>query len=276
MEIEVGEFTFDVVASGPESGEPVLLLHGFPQTSHSWRRVTAQLTAAGLRTYAPDQRGYSPRARPLGVDAYRMPHLVGDVVGIADALGLDSFHLVGHDWGAAVAWAAAITHPGRVRALTAVSVPHPAAFGWALANDADQAERSQYIKLFRTEGTAEEALLADDAAWLRQVFAGVLPVEDAEVYLRAMAEPGALTAALNWYRAVGGGRLEEPVRVPTTYIWSTADVALGEAGARRCAEFVDAPYELRVLEGVSHWVPEEAPDAVVSAVLSRIAGTGTD
>ncbi|GAA4005256.1 alpha/beta hydrolase [Allokutzneria multivorans] len=277
MEIEVGELTFDVVASGPESGEPVLLLHGFPQTSHSWRRVTALLTAAGLRTYAPDQRGYSPRARPSEVEDYRVSNLVGDVIGIADALGLESFHLVGHDWGAAVAWATAIAHPDRVRALTAVSVPHPAAFAWARANDPDQAERSQYIQLFRTPGKAEEVLLADDAASLRQIFAAVLPAEESEVYVRAMTEPGALTAALNWYRAAdSAGRVVEPARVPTTYVWSTADVALGEAGARKCAEFVDAPYELRVLEGISHWIPDEAPEAVAHAVLSRIAGTSAD
>ncbi|MFB9903065.1 alpha/beta fold hydrolase [Allokutzneria oryzae] len=276
MEIQLGELVFDVVASGPESGEPVVLLHGFPQTAHSWHRVTTLLNAAGLRTYAPNQRGYSPRARPAEVSDYGVPNLVGDVLGLADALGLDSFHLVGHDWGAAVAWATAITHPGRVRALTAVSVPHPAAFTWALKEDPDQARRSEYMKAFRAVGKAEDVLLDNDAAYLRAVFGTALPLEDVEVHVNAMTQPGALTAALNWYRAERRlGDTAEPVRVPTTYLWSTADVALGEAGARRCAEFVDAPYELRVLDGVSHWIPDEAPEEVAHAVLSRIAGTVT-
>ncbi|SDN71780.1 alpha/beta fold hydrolase [Allokutzneria albata] len=274
MEIQLGELTFDVLASGPESAEPVLLLHGFPQTAHSWHRVVALLNAAGLRTYAPNQRGYSPGARPEEVADYAVPNLVRDVVGIADALGLDSFHLVGHDWGAAVAWSTAIAHPERVRTLTAVSVPHPAAFAWARANDPDQVKRSEYINLFRMPGRAEEVLLANDAESLRKVFGTALPVEDTEIHVRAMSEPGALTAALNWYRAAALSEgAAPPARVPTTHIWSTADVALGETGARKCAEFVDAPYELRVLDGVSHWIPDEAPEAVAHAVLSRMAGT---
>ncbi|MCP3801194.1 alpha/beta hydrolase [Allokutzneria sp. A3M-2-11 16] len=277
MEIQLGELTFDVVASGPESGEPVLLLHGFPQTAHSWHRVTALLNAAGLRTYAPNQRGYSPGARPADVADYAVPNLVRDVIGIADALGLGSFHLVGHDWGAIVAWSTAIGHPERVRTLTAVSVPHPAAFAWARANDPDQAKRSEYIHLFRTAGKAEEVLLANEAESLYKVFGTALPLEDTEIHVRAMTEPGVLTAALNWYRAAVPGERAAvpPARVPTTYIWSTADIALGEAGARKCAEFVDAPYELRVLDGISHWIPDEAPEAVAHAVLSRMAGTIT-
>ncbi|MEA3055414.1 MAG: hypothetical protein QOD30_846, partial [Actinomycetota bacterium] len=135
MQIAVGENTFEARVAGPDDGEPVLLLHGFPQTSYSWRAQLEALGAAGYRAIAPDQRGYSPGARPTEVEAYAIEHLVADVVGMADALGLERFDLVGHDWGAAVAWATAITRPDRVRSLAALSVPHPDAFRRALQGE---------------------------------------------------------------------------------------------------------------------------------------------
>ncbi|MGH9182018.1 MAG: alpha/beta fold hydrolase, partial [Acidimicrobiales bacterium] len=138
-----GELVFDALAAGPDDGPLVLLLHGFPQSSGEWRSQLAALAGQGYRAVAPDQRGYSPGARPDGVDAYRMPLLVGDVLAMADELGAGRFHLVGHDWGAAVAWYTAAAHPDRLLSLTAVSVPHPMAFAKALASPSgDQAERS--------------------------------------------------------------------------------------------------------------------------------------
>ena len=135
LEIPVGRFTFDARAAGPAEGDPVLLLHGFPESSHEWRAQLRALGGAGYRAIAPDQRGYSPRARPIGVDNYRAEHLVADVISMADAIGVDRFHLVGHDWGAAVAWHVAGRHPERLRTLTPVSVPHPKAFADALLGD---------------------------------------------------------------------------------------------------------------------------------------------
>ncbi|MFI0466615.1 alpha/beta fold hydrolase [Saccharopolyspora sp. 5N102] len=265
--IDVGPLTFDVAIAGGAQGRPVLLLHGFPETARSWDLVSARLVAAGLRTIAPNQRGYSPGARPDGADQYGIAHLVADAVGIIDALGLSEVDVVGHDWGSVVAWHLAGWHPDRVRTLTAVSVPHPAAFGWALRNDADQQRRSEYIKLFRQEGKAEHVLLADGAKRLRAVFSDGVPAELVEEHIRVLSEPGALTAALNWYRAMG--RMDElaSVTVPTTYVWSTEDGALGRAGALRCGGHVAAPYRFVQLEGISHWIPEEAPDALAEAVL---------
>lgn len=270
--VRLGELTFDVTVAGPDDGTPIVLLHGFPETSASWRPVTPRLVGAGLRVIAPDQRGYSPDARPARVEDYRFDRLVGDVVGLLDAYGLEAAHLVGHDWGAAVAWQVAGSHPDRIRSLTAVSVPHPAALGWALREDADQQRRSSYIGLLRTEGKAEDVLLEDGSRRLRAMFGDGIDPALVEEHLRRLSEPGALTAAMNWYRAMDRefGQLPS-VRVPTTYVWSTADPALGPAAAKRCGEFVDAPYRFVVLDGGSHWIPEEHPDALADAVLARVA-----
>jgi pimeloyl-ACP methyl ester carboxylesterase len=280
--IDLGGLTFDVGVAGPEGGRAVLLLHGFPQAGRSWGKVAAVLAAAGHRVIVPDQRGYSPGARPAGVEAYVMPELVGDALGILDALGVERADVVGHDWGAAVAWELAIGHPDGVRTLTAVSVPHPAAFGWARRNDADQQERSTYIGLFRQEGKAERLMLEDGARRLRATYGDAIPQESVDDYVRRFSEPGALTAALNWYRAMGREGTESPARgrprtepggvtVPTTYVWSTADQALGRAGAERCADHVTGPYTFAVLEGVSHWVPEEAPGQLAELIEERMA-----
>lgn len=270
--VRLGELTFDVTVAGPDDGTPILLLHGFPESSASWRPVTPRLVRAGLRVIAPNQRGYSPDARPERVDEYRFDRLVGDVVGLLDVYDIESAHLVGHDWGAAVAWQVAGGHPERIRSLTAVSVPHPAAFGWALREDSDQQRRSGYIGLLRQEGKAEAVLLEDDSRRLRAMFGDGNDPELVEEHVRLLSQPGALTAAMNWYRAMtrAFGDLP-PVRVPTTYVWSTADPALGPAAAKRCAEFVDAPYRFVVLDGANHWIPEEHPDALADAILARVA-----
>jgi pimeloyl-ACP methyl ester carboxylesterase len=272
LEIGVGRFTFDALAVGPTDGEPVLLLHGFPQSSHEWRAQLGALGAAGYRAVAPDQRGYSPRARPVGVEHYRIEPLVADVLGMADQLGADRFHLVGHDWGAAVAWHVAGRHPQRLRSLTAVSVPHPAAFADALRGD-DQQQRSSYVDVFRQEGKAEALLLEDEGARLRAMLAGTGLNGDVDEYVRRMREPGAMTAALNWYRAADISSLEGlgPVTAPTMYVWSTADIALGRGGAEATVDHVEGPYRFEVLEGVSHWIPEEAADDLNRLLLDHLS-----
>lgn len=264
-----GGLVFDALAAGPTDGEPVLLLHGFPQTARCWRHQLAALGATGRRAVALTQRGYSPRARPLPVEAYTMAELVGDVVAVADQLGWDRFHLVGHDWGGAVAWQVAGRHPQRLRTLTVLSTPHPRAFAEALAEpDGDQRQRSFYVDLLRAEGS-EMGLLANDAAGLRLLFAGAGMTEDeARPYLQALATVEALGAAVNWYRAARLTDVEGlgPIVAPTLYVWSTEDPALGPEAAEATAAAVEGPYRFEVLDGVDHWVPEHAAD-VVSALL---------
>ena len=269
--VELGELTFDVDITGPSDAPTVVLLHGFPESRASWRPVTELLVAQGLRTVAPDQRGYSPGARPDGVDAYHIDHLVADVVGILDALDLPTAHVAGHDWGAIVAWALAAAHPDRVSSLTTASVPHPGAFGWALRSDADQQQRSAYIDLFRKEGTAERVLLRNEANALRSMFGTAVPGELVDVHVELLTQPGALTAALNWDRAMTRDMdAIAAASVPTTYVWSTEDLALGRAGAEKCAEFVSGPYRFVELDGGTHWIPEENPQALAEAVAAQV------
>ncbi|WP_028183308.1 alpha/beta fold hydrolase [Salinispora arenicola] len=272
MRIDAREFTFDVRVGGPPAGPPVLLLHGFPQHSGEWADVVPILHAAGLRTYALDQRGYSPGARPRPVGAYRLAELVGDAAAVLEALGIDAAHVVGHDWGAVVGWGLAAGHPSRVRTLTAVSVPHPAAMAHALTNDMSQRARSAYMGLFRRTGTAEAVLLALRATGLRRMLAGAGDADRVADYVEPMRAPGALTAALNWYRAMSRRDLAAvgPVSVPTTYVWSDRDVAIGRTAADGCAAQVTGDYRFVELAGVSHWIPDRAPTPLADAIVTRV------
>jgi pimeloyl-ACP methyl ester carboxylesterase len=278
LRIDVGDLTFDVRAYGPDDGRPVLLLHGFPQTSASWAAVTPILTQAGLRTYAPDQLGYSPGARPGEVGAYSAQNLAQVTCDLMTELGLPRADVVGHDWGANVAWTLAAWHSDRVRSLTAVSVPHPAAYTAAFRADPEQKERSAYIRLFWQEGKAEEVLLADGARRLRRMLSGSdgetgVPAEAIDEYVAVLSAPGALTAALNWYRAMSSGNRVDRVDVPTTYVWSDGDVAIGRTAAEACANYVTGDYRFVELPGVTHWIPEQAPEELASAILDRIASS---
>ena len=256
-------------------GPLVLLLHGFPDTASSWSHQIPALAAAGYRVVAPDQRGYAAGARPANVDDYGVLALVGDAVGFVDALGASTCHLVGHDWGGAVAWVFAVLHPDRLRTLTAVSTPHPTPFGTSI-REGEQKEMSAYMDVFRAEG-AEDLFLADEGAAMRRALAsfGMEDTDPVDEYYRVLSQPGAMTGALNWYRAndIGAGNLElPPVTVPTMYVWSTDDQALGREAAEATAAWVDGPYRFEVLEGVSHWVPEEVPDVLTALLLDHFAG----
>jgi pimeloyl-ACP methyl ester carboxylesterase len=272
--IVVGDLTFDACIDGPEGGTGVLLLHGFPQTSLAWSAALPALAGAGYRACAFDQRGYSPDARPAEVEAYRIPDLVGDVLGVADALGFDRFHLVGHDWGGAVAWQVAGRHADRVLTLTVVSTPHPAAFGAALAGElgGDQQQRSGYIEMFRAPDSQDQ-FLANDAQGLRMLF-GVsgMPEGGGDRYVEALGTPEALGAALNWYRAADLTLVQGlgPITMPTMYVWSTEDPALGREPAEATGAHVAGPYRFEVLEGVGHWVPEAVPDQMNSLLIDHL------
>jgi pimeloyl-ACP methyl ester carboxylesterase len=271
-----GDLVFDVRDSGPADGDPVVLLHGFPQDSSAFDRLSPALHSAGLRALAPDQRGYSPRARPEGRAAYRLRGLVDDVLALLDAAGLQNAHVVGHDWGGVVAWALAAWHPWRVRTLTALSVPHPAAMTQAMVHS-DQALRSSYIGFFQLPLVPEGVLLAGRGAVLRRVLRqGGLPEDRVDEYVDRMREPRALTAALNWYRALplGARTPVGVVRVPTLHVWGAADAFLGRAATEASREFVDAPYALEVLEDVNHWIPELAAERAAELITAHVRRNG--
>jgi pimeloyl-ACP methyl ester carboxylesterase len=279
MLIRTRDLAFDVTVAGADVGTPVLLLHGFPQNATMWRGVSPALHAAGCRTIAPDQRGYSPGARPSPVEAYAQHECVADAVAFLDALGYERAHVVGHDWGALVAWGLAAKHPDRVSTLTAVSMPHPRALAEAVLTDVDQVKRSSYIMLFRMAGKAEDVLLDRDAARLRGMFRGAgLSVSQVNRYVAPLLAPGALTAALNWYRAYNVGQPAHvgAVDTPTTFVWSDGDVAFGRTAAENSAAHVTADYRFVSVPGVGHFIPDEAPDVVAAAILDRITRPALD
>ncbi|MFF0215949.1 alpha/beta fold hydrolase [Streptomyces vinaceus] len=272
--VAVGPHVHTALAAGPHGGEKVLLLHGFPQFADSWTDQLTSLARAGYRALAVDQRGYAPGARPDRVADYTVHRLVGDVLAFAQALGTGPFHLVGHDWGGLVAWAFATEHPELLASLTVLSTPHPHSLVAALRSDPEQARRSSYVQRFRRPaGMAEAELLADDGAALREVYGDSLPPGRIDSYVARFAEPGALTAALNWYRAlpealtVPSGR----IRVPTLYAWGDQDFALGRTAAEGTGAWIDSHYRFEVLEGAGHWLPDEHADRVDPLVLAHLA-----
>lgn len=259
-------FTFRVHDWGPIDGRPVIALHGFPQTSACWAGVATRLGAAGVRVLAPDQRGYSPGAQPADVAAYRLDRLAGDVLALADAAGLDRFDLLGHDWGGGVAWHLAARYPERIRTLSVASAPHPQALFKALRGK--QALRSWYMLLFQLPWLPETLLGSPlGGRWLASS-----GTTDPGEMARLLADRTTATGALNWYRAMrlkgvpGTGR----IGVPSLYVWSDGDVALGRQAAEDTASYVDGAYTFIQLSGVSHWIPDEDPEALAEAVLMHL------
>ncbi|HSZ37814.1 MAG TPA: alpha/beta hydrolase [Acidimicrobiales bacterium] len=279
IEIEAGGFTFSGRACGPHDGRRVLCLHGFPQTSWAWRDELWALGHAGYRAIAPDQRGYCGGARPPETSDYGTEYLVGDVIALADSMEMEYFDLVGHDWGGLLAWIVAERFPYRVRSLCVVSTPHPLALQRALAgSDPAQAVASGTTSSLQEADEPERLLLGPDGdgSGLRRMLRETgLDDDDADMYATELSEPGALTAALNWYRAMSPSTLVdlEPVRVPTMYVWSTGDAAIGRAAAEGTKEYVQGPYTFEVLEGASHWIPETASERLCELLVRHLAST---
>jgi len=276
-EIKANKMVFRCAAAGQNNlaGEPLMLLHGFPETSGMWANLMAQLADEGYRCFAPDQRGYSPGARPDSVEAYTYDELASDVVSLADAVGFQRFHLVGHDWGSIVGWAILQTYPDRIQSWTAMSVPHVDAFRSAIADDPDQQQRSQYLSLFMSVGQAEEVLAGNDFAGLRAAWSSI-PDNQVKDYLTVFSQPGALTAALNWYRANArlvdpGDRGDKfgPVSHPTLLLWGDHDIAIGRASVERTAPYMRGPYRLIELKA-GHWLAQEEPQRVHDEILEHL------
>lgn len=280
-EFRRGELVFEVIDAGPADGPVVVLLHGFPEQNTMWQSIIPRLTAQGYRCLAPRQRGYSLGARPRHRRDYRVDELAEDIRALIDASGAQRVHLVGHDWGATVAWRVAQRFPERLLTVTPMSVPHPGAFFKALVTSR-QGLASWYILFFqlpripewymtRRRGTFTLAGLVES----RSQHAPAL----AEAEAKAMAEPGTLTAALNWYRAVPLSSARDTgkkVTVPTMFVWSDGDIALREKGARLTGDYVLGEYRFEVLNGVSHWILDEQPDTMCDLLLDWFAAHPAD
>ena len=260
--------TFDVTDAGDPSAQAVVLLHGFPANRGCWDIVSRSLVAAGLRTLAPDQRGYSPGARPTSdyPRAYTTSELASDVVALLDAAGLERAHLVGHDWGGAVAWTVAGNHPDRITSLTVLSTPHPAALSRAMRSPR-QALHSGYMTAFQVPKVPEAVLQRRLVRWLTS---SGLPLPVAQGYAGRMREPGALHGALGWYRAMRHSRGSvHRSRVPTTLVWGMHDRFLGRKAVEGTRQMVVADYEFVEVDA-SHWLPETHPQLCAQHILERV------
>ena len=278
MRHRVNGITLHAVEAGPPDGPLVLLLHGFPEFWWGWRRQIGPLAAAGLRVVAPDLRGYNLSDKPPGIDAYAPDTLAADVLGLMDAYGCTKARVVGHDWGGIVAWWTAAKHPGRVERLAILNAPHPDAWSRRVRRSLGQTLRSTYAALFQLPRLPELMLRADGFAALRRALTGSARPDafrpgELDRYVEAWSQPGALTAMLNYYRALRR-RPQAPlprIAPPTLVLWGAHDVALQRALAREGLALCDRGGGL-FLERATHWVHLEEPEAVNAALAAFMAG----
>lgn len=270
--VSVGSIQLHVVQFGPPEGRPVMLLHGFPDFWFGWRRQVGALASAGYRVIIPDQRGYNSSDKPRGIGEYTLSKLVGDVVALADALGLLRFHLVGHDWGGIVAWATAAIVPHRLDKLVVLNAPHPGVLLAHSLQSPTQFLRSSYAAFFQIPLLPEAALGAHRSALLVRALRGssrkgAFDDEEIAAYRRAWEQPEALTAMLNWYRALRfRPSLKARVSTRTLVIWGQQVQALEFGLAKRSLDLCDDG-QLRIFERATHWVHREDSSAVNAAML---------
>jgi pimeloyl-ACP methyl ester carboxylesterase len=278
-QITANGLNLHVVMAGSKKGVPVVLLHGFPEFWYGWRAQIPALAKAGYRVIVPDQRGYNLSDKPKGASAYRVDTLVQDIVGLADVLGYKQINLVGHDWGAVVAWAFALWHPERVRKLGILNVPHPAVMLRFLRRDPEQLRRSWYIFFFQLPWLPEYFLRKQDWRGAVRALRGsgrihTFTKEDVAEYKKAWSQPGAMTAMLNWYRAAVRHRPKLPddmlVKVPTLMMWGMHDVALSHRMARPSLDYC-ADGKLIFFEEASHWVQHDEGALVSQYLLEFLA-----
>ncbi len=278
--IETNGIKLHVVMAGPKAGQPVLLLHGFPEFWYGWRKQIPALAKAGYRVIVPDQRGYNLSDKPKGIKAYSLDKLAADILGLIDALGYDKVNLIGHDWGAVVAWAVAIWHPERLHKLGILNVPHPAVMvNYLRRGDPEQLRRSWYIFAFQVPWLPEYYLRKNDWRNSDRILRGSSKRRsftrgDVPEYKKAWSQPGAMTAMLNWYRAavrylpklLKDGR----VKVPTQIIWGMRDVALSHRMARPSIDYCDEG-SLVLFEEATHWVQHDEAEAVNQLLLQFLS-----
>jgi len=269
MRVDSGGVGIEAEVTG--TGKPVVLIHGFPDTGALWRKQVPALAEAGFQVIVPDLRGYGKSDKPEGVEPYSIPYIAGDVLAVLDALGVGRAHVVGHDWGAAIAWAIGSLVPDRVDQLVALSVGHPLSF---VAAGLEQREKSWYMLLFQFEGIAERWLSDNNWANFRE-WAGH---PDTDGVIAELEASGSLTPALNYYRAnVPPSALVDPplelpaVQAPTMGVWSTGDIALTEKQMTGSEANVAGPWRYERIEGPGHWMQLEAPDAVNELLVDFLA-----
>jgi pimeloyl-ACP methyl ester carboxylesterase len=257
------------------SGTPVLLLHGFPDSGDLWRNQVPALVKGGFRTIVPDMRGRGRSSKPEAISEYRLPSMVRDVTAMLDSLGIRRAHVVGHDWSAAVAWLLAALAPDRVDRLVTISVGAP---GAGTGPTLEELQKGWYRLLFLFEGVAEDLLQRDDWKLFRLFLGGA---KDTDAYVSTLSEPGALTPALNWYRAnlpvqallgrTGGPQLPM-IKADTLGIWSSGDLYLTEEAMTRSKARVQGSWRYERFEG-SHWVPLDQPDRLNRLLLEFLPST---
>ncbi|MCI0543728.1 MAG: alpha/beta fold hydrolase [Actinobacteria bacterium] len=267
-----GGVTLTVTDHGPRDGVPVLMVHGFPDSARLWRHQIPVLVEHGYRVIAPDLRGYGRSDKPQAVEDCAITVLAGDMTAILDDAGVERAHYVGHDWGSALGWFFATTQPQRVRSLVALSAGHAGGFD---AAGVVQREKTWYILFFLIEGLAERRLPEDDWYWFRS-WIGRHP--EIETWIADLSRPGALTAALNIYRAninpeswIRPARDHPKVTVPTMGVWSSKDLALTETQMTASEEYVAGEWRYERIEGASHWIPLDAPDELNRILLDWLS-----
>jgi len=276
--LRVNGVRLHVVQDGPENGRLVLLLHGFPEFWYGWRHQISAVADQRFRVWAPDQRGYNLSEKPSGLRAYTREQLAADAVGLIAASGREQAVVIGHDWGAAVAWQLAGTHPELVERLVIINVPHPKVFQEHLRSSLRQLLKSWYIIFFQLPWLPEALGRRKDWRQLTRALTqtsrpGTFLEEDLERYREAWSRPGAYTAMLNWYRAAvrrPSPALADPViKPPTLVIWGARDQFLDQALARPSAALCENG-RLEVLPQATHWVIHEEPDQVNRLILGHL------
>ena len=281
--IETNGIKLHVVEAGPKSGVPVVLLHGFPEFWYGWRHQIPALVAAGCRVIVPDQRGYNLSDKPKGVKSYSVFTLVKDIIGLIDALGYEKVNLVGHDWGAVVAWALAILHPERLHRLSIMNVPHPAVMKRFLQRDLEQIRRSWYVFFFQLPWLPESGMRQDNWRGAQRALRGsgkvdTFTTDDVVKYKEAWSRPGAMTAMINWYRAIMRYQPPMPkdlrVKVRTLMMWGMKDFALSHRMARPSMDYVDEG-NLIFFPEATHWVQHDAAEEVNHYLVDFIFDTAS-
>jgi len=279
LSFQNGAVCLHTIATGPNDGPVVILLHGFPEYWYGWRRQIELLAAAGLRVIVPDQRGYNLSSKPSGVAAYALTELVSDIVAIANQLGREKIFLAGHDWGAAVAWSAALLHPQRIAKLAVLNVPHPSVMRKFLSTRPRQLLRSWYMFFFQLPWLPEALFSAFNfrvgaRALLRSSRPGTFSEDDLTQYRAAWSQPGAITGMINWYRALFRARVKFPdktVRVPTRILWGERDAFLLAEMARESLHYCTNA-ELFTFANATHWLQHEEPARVSELLIDFFRG----